>query len=106
MTATLILLPPFPPLTGADLIALDFFLPTPSQICISGARPGGIRFKKNLLHIQKLILSSVPSLGADSLQPETHGGFRSRGRSSLFLTSRSICWEDQLSVLSASGSFK
>lgn len=59
--------PPSSALTGPDWIALDSFLfclPTTCQICISGARPGGIRLKKDSLHIQNLILSSAPSLWA------------------------------------------
>ncbi len=44
------------------LIFFLFCLLTTCQICISGARPGGIRFKKDSLHIQKLILSPIPSL--------------------------------------------
>lgn len=95
-----------------DWIALDFFFfSTTCQICISGARPGGIRFKKDSLHSQKLISSSIPALGAP--QPAA----RDRGVSELwplesspsltvYLTSRSIYSEDQLSLPSVSRSFK
>lgn len=98
---------PLPLLTGVDLIALVSFLPSYTcQICISGAGPGGIRFKKNSLHIQKVILSSIPSLRASepAAKDETEG-FRVVS-AQVFLTSRSIYSEDQLSVLSTSGSFK
>lgn len=55
-----------------------FFFSTTCQICISGARPGGIRFKKDSLHSQKLISSSIPALGAP--QPAA----RDRGVSELW----------------------
>lgn len=55
-----------------------FFFSTSCQICISGARPGGIRFKKDSLHSQKLISSSIPALGAP--QPAA----RDRGVSELW----------------------
>lgn len=104
-----------PPLFFSDrkLIGLPliFFFSTTCQICISGARPGGIRFKKDSLHIQKLISSSIPALGAPQPAARDRGvlelwPLESSPSLTVYLTSRSIYSEDQLSLPSVSRSFK
>ncbi|MEQ2295216.1 hypothetical protein AMECASPLE_011748 [Ameca splendens] len=97
-------------------LPLIYFPSSTCQICISGARPRGIRYKKDSFYIPKLILSSIgASCKFQSLQPE-------RDRLSemwplqalpsptvsicLHPSSRFIYLEDQLSVLSVLESFK
>lgn len=110
-------------LTVTDVIALDFFFfsfpPTTCQICISGARPGGIRFKKahsifknsfyhQLLHSEALWLQAVKlrvAAAVFALPDRLYFSFFFT-RLLFSLTSRSIYSEDQLSALSVSGNFK